>query len=181
MNVLEQLRIPFSAEQIRWRIGNKSKNKDKATALAYIDARDVMDRLDQVVGPENWQDDYIAEPPRTVRKKDKYNNQYYNEQICGRVMCKLSVRIGDEWITKSDAAGETNVEGEKGGFSDAFKRAAVKFGIGRDLYSIESRYYPINQYGKFEQTPQLPPHYLNKRNQMIAKYKAFKQEQQQWA
>ena len=38
------------------------------------------------------------------------------------------------WISKSDGADDSNIEGAKGGLSDAFKRAAVKFGIGRYLY-----------------------------------------------
>ena len=52
--------------------------------------------------------------------------------------CELSVRINGEWITKSDSAGETDVEGIKGQSSDAFKRAAVKFRIGRYLYDLDS-------------------------------------------
>jgi hypothetical protein len=38
------------------------------------------------------------------------------------------------WISRCDGADDTNIEGAKGGLSDAFKRAAVKFGIGRYLY-----------------------------------------------
>ena len=82
--------------------------------LSYINARDVMKRLDETVGSHNWSDRYVMEG--------------------SRVTCELTVRYGDEWITKSDGAGETQIEGEKGIFSDAFKRAAVKHGIGRHLY-----------------------------------------------
>lgn len=167
MNLFKKLSIPFPASKVHWRIGNKSKDKNKASALAYIDARDVMDRLDAVVGAENWKDDYTAESPRKVRKYCKKTNAYYYEEICGRVKCMLSIRSeGGEWITKSDAAGETNVEGEKGGYSDALKRAAVKFGIGRDLYKIKSFYYPIDEWGKFTETPKLPKEYLSKLQKM---------------
>jgi len=88
-------------------------------ALAYLDARDVMDRLDEVCGPENWQS-LFDETPR------------------GRVICRLGIRIGDDWVYKSDGAGDTDVEGEKGGISDALKRAAVSWGIGRYLYRLDS-------------------------------------------
>ena len=84
--------------------------------LAYIDARDVANRLDEVVGIENWQDRY--------------------EEVSGRLMCYLSIRVEGEWITKADGAGDTNIEGEKGGISDALKRAAQKFGVGRYLYYL---------------------------------------------
>lgn len=152
---------PFPPESIHWRIGNKSKDKKKATALAYINARDVMDRLDSVLGLSGWKDEYHAEAPRYIQKRDRNNNAWM-EQVCGRVTCKLSLKIDGEWITKSDAAGETNVEGEKGGVSDAFKRAAVKFGIGRDLYRLDTNWYPIDEWGKFTQTPKLPSWYMNK-------------------
>lgn len=170
MNAIEMLKVPFGPNAVRWRIGRKSNDKKKATALAYVDARDVMDRLDTSVGADGWEDEYTTEPPRSVRKQCKVSKEYYFEQVSGRVTCTLKIKIGDAWISKSDAAGETNVEGEKGAFSDAFKRAAVKFGLGRDLYGIESFYYPIDQYGNFKQPPELPEWYLNKYKTAIQKF-----------
>lgn len=41
-----------------------------------------------------------------------------------------------EWVTKADGAGDSDVEAEKGAISDALKRAAVKWGIGRYLYDL---------------------------------------------
>ena len=116
-----ELSKPFDASKVSWRIGNTNAKKlgvkpwqaTKGSALAYIDARDVMERLDSVVGMENWQCRYPF-------------------QGC----CELSIKIGDSWITKSNMAGETQVEAEKGQASDAFKRAAVLFGIGRYLYDL---------------------------------------------
>ena len=109
-NLLNELKKPFPVDAISWRIGQKSKDKTKAKILCYIDARDVMDRLDEVCGP-NWQDDY--------------------KEVKGRIVCTIT--IGG--ISRSDGAGDTDFEGEKGGLSDAFKRAAVKWGIGRYLYN----------------------------------------------
>jgi hypothetical protein len=124
---LKALHAEFPRDRIEWRPqGSVSKN-GSILALAYIDARDVMDRLDEVCGPANWQDSY-AETPK------------------GRVLCTISLRIGDEWVSKSDGAGETQVEGDKGAISDALKRAAVKWGIGRYLYSIESPWVPCETY-----------------------------------
>ena len=103
----------------------------------------------------------VSEPPRYIQKHDKKGNTWM-EQVCGRVTCRLSIKIGEEWITKSDAAGETNVEGEKGGVSDAFKRAAVKFGVGRDLYRLDTQWMPIDDWGKFKERPKLPTWYMKK-------------------
>jgi len=125
MRIYNELKRPFDPKTLHWRIGNTNKKKmasegkqaTKGQALAYIDARDVMKRLDDVVGFNNWQDSY-------------------EETASGRVICKLSIYLG-EWISKCDGAGGTNMEGEKGGISDAFKRAAVKWGVGRCLYYLD--------------------------------------------
>lgn len=123
---LPALSAEFPRIAISWRAQTLTKTGDKALALAYIDARDVMDRLDAACGPENWQDRYEFHGTRTV--------------------CYLSLRIGDEWVTKADGAGDSDVEAEKGAISDALKRAAVKWGIGRYLYAIESPWVPCETY-----------------------------------
>lgn len=128
MTMLEQLSAPFPQANVHWRVQGKPTNRDGkwfAMALAYIDARDVMDRLDEVAGAENWQTEY-------------------DETAKGRLICRLSIRINGEWITKSDGAGDTDVEGEKGAISDALKRAAVSWGIGRYLYRISSPWIECN-------------------------------------
>lgn len=99
-------------------VGATNSDKSKGLALAYLDARLVMDRLDTVVGQANWQATYSHALSKTV--------------------CELSLRCGDEWVTKSNGAGDSDIEGEKGALSDAFKRAAVLWGIGRYLYNLDS-------------------------------------------
>ena len=96
-------------------------------ALAYIDSRDVQDRLDQVCGPAGWQCRYPHAGQKTV--------------------CEIGIRVGNEWIWKADGAGDSDVEAEKGALSDAFKRAAVKWGIGRYLYDLDSPWVAIVQKG----------------------------------
>lgn len=121
---IKALAAEFPRDAVHWRAQKLTRNKDKALALAYLDARDVMDRLDDVCGPENWQDEYV-ETPR------------------GRIICRIGVRMdAGDWVWKSDGAGETAVEGDKGGISDAFKRAAVHWGIGRYLYRLDDVYAP---------------------------------------
>lgn len=123
-DVYQQLAGYFPPDRVHWRVGATWGDDDSkgGIALAYIDARDVMDRLDAVVGPERWADEYHETPS-------------------GRVICRLSIEVVYpgaqlEWVTKSDGAGATATEGEKGAISDAFKRAAVKWGIGRYLYDL---------------------------------------------
>lgn len=123
------LATPFRPEDIEWRAGATNADKTKALALAYITSRAVMDRLDEIVGPENWRDEYQPGPD-------------------GGVICGLSLRIHGEWITKWDGAENTDFEAIKGGLSDAFKRAGYKWGIGRYLYRLESSWVACEAHGK---------------------------------
>lgn len=125
---ITKLAAPFPPEKVHWRVGSTTQDKKKGMALAYIDARDVMERLDEVCGPENWQRRYV----------DAGN---------GRTCCEIGIRLND-WVWKADGAGDTDFEGDKGAFSDAFKRAAVNWGIGRYLYDLDSPWVPIEQRGK---------------------------------
>lgn len=125
----QDLRKPFAPERISWRVGSTTKDKSKGMALAYIDARDVQDRLDEVCGIEGWQCRYVP-------MHDK------------KTVCEIGVKVDQEWIWKADGAGDSDVEAEKGALSDAFKRAAVKWGIGRYLYDLESPWVELDTYEK---------------------------------
>ena len=132
--IVEALKEPFEQKLIHWRVGATSRDKSKGIALAYIDARDAMKRLDDVVGPENWQNTYPFEG-----------------------CCEISIYFEDKgWVKKSNGAGATKVEAEKGQYSDAFKRAAVMWGIGRYLYYLPNVWVPLNQYKQIEEPPALP-------------------------
>jgi hypothetical protein len=118
--------LPF-----KWRV--QSVKWGKATCVAYIDARDAQDLLDEVVGPENWQSIYY--------------------EADGLLFCKVGIRDehSGEWIWKSDTGSESNVEKDKGHVSDAFKRACVNWGIGRFLYrlpiqTLQSKEYKNKEY-----------------------------------
>lgn len=117
-----KLAAPFQDDELEWRPQNIRRDGTAASALVYVTARAIMERLDSVVKPENWQDSY--------------------EIVGGNVKCKLSIRINDEWISKEDAADMTDIEAIKGGFSGALKRAAVKWGIGRYLYNADDAWFP---------------------------------------
>lgn len=128
---LRDLHRPFEAHQIHWRAQTVTKAKQSdgfaALALAYLDARDVMDRLDQVCGPANWQSEHF----------DAGN---------GKLGCRIGLFIDRLWVWKSDGAGDTDVEAEKGAFSGALKRAAVSWGIGRYLYDMGNVWSPCEAY-----------------------------------
>ena len=143
LTITQQLKEPFDPKVISWRVGATTKDKAKGIALAYIDARDVMKRLDDVCG-DLWQVEYPFDG-----------------------CCRIGVKIGNEWIWRSNGAGETQVEGEKGKFSDAFKRAAVLWGVGRYLYYLDNVWVPLKAQGRshvLAQNPILPSWALPKGN-----------------
>lgn len=111
-DLFTELCAEFSPHEIKQR-------KQAGRVMDYVTARTVMNRLDEVLGPENWHDEYTP-----------------GEHS---VLCKLTIILPDgSKLTKCDAGGYAGMADEgdddKSGYSDAFKRAAVKFGVGRHLY-----------------------------------------------
>ena len=96
----------------KWRV--QSANEYGASCVAYIDARDVQDKLDEVVGAENWSVSY--------------------KEIKGNLFCTIGIKSETVETFKTDCGTESNIEKQKGESSDAFKRAAVMWGVGRFLY-----------------------------------------------
>ncbi len=129
---LDKLTSKIQPSEIQWRI--QSAKNGKTTVVPYLTNRCVMERFDEQFGAMNW------------------SNNYEKWGVKG-VKCGISARIdsSSEWVTKYDGADETNIEATKGGFSDSMKRAAVQWGLGRDLYDYpmiqfegESKYIPRN-------------------------------------
>lgn len=128
--------IPF-----KWRVQStvKTGKAPFCQMIAYVDARDVAEHLDDILGPENWCD------------------RYY--EVKGNLFCSIGIKIDDEWIHKSDVGKESAMDKEKGESSDAFKRAAVKWGVNRDAYRVgvvkldakeyNNKWYPCDKDGKF--------------------------------
>jgi len=148
---LEKLKEPFPPDRLEWRV-QASGNGERGPwvrVMPFIDARCIMERLDAVCGIGNWQNQYAKGPD-------------------GGVMCGISIRIGEEWVTKWDGAetpeeqesgarnqesGErqkTHVDPVKTSLTNAFKRAAVQWGIGRYLYDILAGYADICDGGKYQ-------------------------------
>lgn len=128
-DLFDALSAPFPSDYVEWRLGSTNPDKTKGRALAYIDARVVMDRLDTICGPDAWQCNY--------------------DTVNGSAVCNLGLKMpSGEWLWKADGAGQTDIEGEKGALSDALKRAAVRWGVGRYLYDIKSPQVAIEPYGK---------------------------------
>lgn len=159
--ILEQLSRPFPKEEVKWRVGatnvkkiiretgNKNAKPTKGTMLAYVDARAIQDRLDDVLGVD-WD--------------CRYPSKGY---------CEIGVYIDGVWRWRGNGAGETEFEGEKGQYSDSFKRAAVLWGPARYLYHLPAEWVDLDEWGKPKKIPELPkwalPGYVKPMNPALKK------------
>ncbi|AQQ55329.1 Rad52/Rad22 family DNA repair protein [Planococcus lenghuensis] len=161
--IMETLKAPFQPSEIEWRVQSATRNQNGVRLLVvpYITARGIMDRLDAILGAQ-------------------WTSTFQQMKIAGKegFGCSLSIKIGDEWITRTDGAEVSDIESIKGGHSNALKRAAVQWGVGRYLYDLPKFWVPLkdrgNNYvnGKFKisgkdeylkggfDDPQLPKEFL---------------------
>lgn len=138
----QRLTDPFPAQDIEWKPGATTRDKSKGLAMAYITARAVQERLDEVFGPGNWKNEFRAGPE-------------------GGVLCRIYFKNDDgEWVWREDGADNTDVEAVKGGLSNAMKRAGAALGIGRYLYEMPSQWVPLNDKGRFAEVPRIPAKYV---------------------
>ncbi len=127
--IIAELRAPFKDSELEYRVGATNRDKTMGLALCYVEARAIQNRLDEVVGFNNWHTSF--------------------REISGGFICTLSLRVEGEWISKQDGAPITEFESVKGGISSAFKRVASSgWGLGRYLYDLKDNWFPIEQSGK---------------------------------
>lgn len=92
-------------------------NERGLSLLLYVTSRAGQMLLDEKYGELGWQDSY--------------------KLIDGDLFCTISAwdEKSKQWVSKEDVGTASYTEKEKGRASDAFKRACVKHGIARELYS----------------------------------------------
>jgi hypothetical protein len=116
------LRRPFAPAAVNFKVQTQTGPKDSPNGglvVAYIDMRLVIERLNLIV-PHLWYDAY--EPLADGKG----------------LVCALTI----DGITRCDV-GQADAErgGPKALYSDALKRAAVKFGVGVSIYAIAQVYF----------------------------------------
>jgi hypothetical protein len=124
---LAELARPFAPAAIKFKVQSVSQDKTKGLASWYIDARLAAERLNEVVGVDNWTDEY-----RVLASGIEGAGMFFP------VECRLTV-CG---VTKVDvgqyAHNAPDDKAFKSAYSDALKRAAVKSRIGAYLYTLPS-------------------------------------------
>jgi len=130
---LAALQAFFPEKTIQWKPGPMASGK--TLAMPYLEARDVMRRLDEAVNG-NWEFDW--EPIGNEVKGTL--------TVCGMTRCD----VGEKG---SPPYGDTT----KAAVSDALKRCGVHFGIGRYLYYVDPQWVAYDEAKKrITETPRLP-------------------------
>jgi hypothetical protein len=125
------LREPFDPADVDFRVqGRVNEQTGRAQVVAYIDARMVQDRLDDVVGAGNWSFDW---EPVVIDKGEV--------QVAKGTLTILGV-------SKADAGTASNFEQSLGAVSHCFKRAAVHWGVGRYLYDLPMSWVQVEKNGR---------------------------------
>lgn len=122
-DLVKALEAPLAWEEVGYKPEAFSKDKGKALLTYYFDAHAARKRLDEVF-PLAWWDRYeeleLSEARLVIR-------------------CRLTVRLpgggelAREGVGESDNSGDKEPSRWKSAASDAFKRAAMKFGVGHHL------------------------------------------------
>jgi hypothetical protein len=138
-SIIDKLQEPFKESEIEWRVGSTTKDKTKGLALAYVTNRAIQNRLDDVFGIFGWKNEFLI-----------WKN---TSQICG-----ISVWDSqkNQWVTKYDGSDDSQTEATKGGLSDAMKRCAYQWGIGRYLYKLPQTWVPLKNEKYLSEIPKLP-------------------------
>ena len=120
---MTELFRPLTEDEVECRVSNSTPNG--VELLIYKNARVDMNILDETVGPFGWKKEYQDPAHCTVSIWDEKKSQWISKTDVG---CSSGNK---EFAAKSLA-------------SDAFKRACMNWGIGRELYSGPSITYPAN-------------------------------------
>lgn len=133
---LRKLSDPFPEGDIEWRVSRSGQGTKGifCCVFAYITARAISKRLDDVVGPENW-----CNTPLQVHE---VRTGIWSMQV------GISIQVSQgNWVTKYDVSESTSIEPAKGGFSGAMKRAGAQWGIGRYLYLLDETFAEVSETG----------------------------------
>lgn len=149
--LLLELEIPFSPNQVLWRVTNASSDKKRGRVIPYADPRAYTDRLNALFTPQGWTREYKVETMSNITRVKKGESL-----MSGKVLVTCTVTIiglwshsgtGEEWA--DDDNGMTSADAQ------AFKRACSCFGLGRYFYDIAPIWVDLDQNRHPVRTPVL--------------------------
>jgi hypothetical protein len=136
LDIWARIAAPVAPETISWRQDGRSVLRDGkyvARFVAYIEANTVRERLDDVV-PGEWDLTLELLPPVTGL-----------DESSDPAVCSFKARLQILGVIREDVGTGKDY---KQAATDAFKRAAVRFGIGHELYAYEQNWVEVDGDGK---------------------------------
>ena len=149
--LIPELEVPFSPDQVQWRVTNTTNDKKRGQVVPYADPRAYTDRLNALFSPQGWTREYKVETMSNITRVKKGESI-----VSGRVLVTCTVTIlgigshsgtGEEWA--DDDNGMTSADAQ------AFKRACSCFGLGRYFYDIQAVWVDLDQNRQPVRTPAL--------------------------
>jgi hypothetical protein len=149
--LFSELEVPFSPDQVRWRVTNTTNDKKRGQIVPYSDSRAYTDRLNALFTPQGWTREYGVETMTNITRVKKGESI-----VSGKVLVTCTVTIlgigshsgtGEEWA--DDDNGMTSADAQ------AFKRACSCFGLGRYFYDIQAIWVDLDQNRQPVRTPAL--------------------------
>lgn len=123
------LGAPLPVEDVEFKPGRGGSGP-----LIYLTARAVQEVLDQVVGAGNWSfiwEPFIMEALPGVKADTKTPDNL------GTHLRTVRGTLSLFGVPKQDVGNASDIDPDKGAVSDALKRCAVMWGIGRYLYGLK--------------------------------------------
>jgi hypothetical protein len=139
MDIWSKLAAPLPAGVISWRQDGRPIQRDGkffARFVAYVEANTVRERLDTVV-PGEWDLTLELLPPMPGAPGSVSEDEM---QVSFKARLQILGVIREDVGTGRDY---------KSAATDAFKRAAVRFGIAHELYSFEQNWVQLDGDGKY--------------------------------
>ena len=149
--LLSELEVPFSPDQVRWRVTNTTNDKKRGQIVPYADSRAYTDRLNSLFTPQGWTREYKVETMTNITRIKKGESI-----VSGKVLVTCTVTLlgigshsgtGEEWA--DDDNGLTSADAQ------AFKRACSCFGLGRYFYDFNAIWVDLDSNRQPLKTPTL--------------------------
>jgi hypothetical protein len=149
--LLAELEVPFSPDQLRWRVTNTTNDKKRGQIVPYANCRAYTDRLNALFTPQGWTREYKVETMTNITRVKKGESI-----VSGKVLVTCTVTIlglgshsgtGEEWADADN--GMTSADAQ------AFKRACSCFGLGRYFYDFNAIWVDLDQNRQPLRTPAL--------------------------
>src|SRR5207253_7866518 len=91
-SVLAELEVPFSPDQVQWRVTNTAKDKKRGQIVPYADPRAYADRLNALFTPQGWTREYKIETMSNITRMKKGESI-----VSGKILVACTVTIIGLW------------------------------------------------------------------------------------